>query len=159
MRCDWLLYCGSANEKICCSHCCEVQKSCTRLLSRVLGVRSVCRQRVGGIYTLPWVTGRLICATALLFWVKLLALQFSHIHMCMVIGPTRGLHKPTTTQCGWEWGLWLRVSPYMPYGSFFKCEQIWDRQKKPKQVCQYDNFNYSSDWISFWCILCQIIQA
>ena len=28
------------------------------------------------------VTGRLICTTAFSFWVKLLALQFSHIHMC-----------------------------------------------------------------------------
>ena len=37
----------------------------------------------GGVYTLLWVTGRLICPTALLFWVELLALQFSHIHMCM----------------------------------------------------------------------------
>ena len=35
-----------------------------------------------GVYTLLWVTGRLICTTALSFWVKLLALQFSHIHMC-----------------------------------------------------------------------------
>ena len=33
-------------------------------------------------YTSLWVTGRLICTTALSFWVKLLALQFSHIHVC-----------------------------------------------------------------------------
>ena len=48
--------------------------------------RVVCTWRGGGIYTLVWVTGsgRLICTTALSFWVKLLALQFSHIHMCMV---------------------------------------------------------------------------
>ena len=79
---DWLLCWGSANEKICCSHCCEVQKNCTRLLSRALAARVVCTRRGGGIYTLLWVTGRLICTTALLFWVRLLALQFSHIHMC-----------------------------------------------------------------------------
>ena len=36
----------------------------------------------GGGYTSVWVTGRLICTTAFSFWVKLLALQFSHIHMC-----------------------------------------------------------------------------
>ena len=36
----------------------------------------------GGFYTSLWVTGRLICTTAFSFWVKLLALQFSHIHMC-----------------------------------------------------------------------------
>ena len=35
----------------------------------------------GGVYTLLWVTDRLICTTALSFWVKLLALQFSHIYM------------------------------------------------------------------------------
>ena len=35
-----------------------------------------------GVYTSVWVTGRLICTTAFSFWVKLLALQFSHIHMC-----------------------------------------------------------------------------
>ena len=38
--------------------------------------------RGGGVYTSLWVTGRLICTTALSFWVKLLALQFSLIHMC-----------------------------------------------------------------------------
>ena len=32
-----LLGMGSASEKICCSHCCEVQKNWTRLLSRALG--------------------------------------------------------------------------------------------------------------------------
>ena len=83
MRCDWLLCWGSASEKICCSHCCEVQTNCTSLLSRALAARVVCtREGGGGVYTLLWVTGRLICTTALSFWVKLLALQFSHIHMC-----------------------------------------------------------------------------
>ena len=81
MHCDWLLCWGSANEKICCSHCCEVQKHCTRLLSRALAAGVVCTWRGGGISTLLWVTGRLICTTALPFWVKLLAFQFSHIHM------------------------------------------------------------------------------
>ena len=80
MRCDWLLCWGSANEKICCSRCCEVQTYCTRLLSRALVARVVCTR--GGVYTSLWVTGRLICTTALSFWVKLLAVQFSHIHMC-----------------------------------------------------------------------------
>ena len=36
----------------------------------------------GGVYSSLWVTGRLICTTALSFWVKLLALQFPHSHMC-----------------------------------------------------------------------------
>ena len=38
--------------------------------------------RGGGVYTSLWVTGWLICTTARSFWVKLLALQFSHIRMC-----------------------------------------------------------------------------
>ena len=81
---DWLLCWGSSSEKICCWRCCEVQKNCTRLLSRALVARVVCTYGGGGgVYTLLWVTGRLICITAHLFWVKLLALQFSHIHMCM----------------------------------------------------------------------------
>ena len=93
MRCDWLLYCGSANEKSCCSNCCEVQKNCTRLPNVVLAARDVCTRRLGGgIYTLLWVTGRLTCTTALSFWVKLLALQFSHIHMC---SPTSDLQRST----------------------------------------------------------------
>ena len=84
MHCDWLLCWGSASEKIYCSHCCEVQKNCTWLLSRVLAAGVACTWRWGGmIYTSLWVTGRLICTTALSFWVKLLALQFSHIQMCM----------------------------------------------------------------------------
>ena len=82
MCCDWLLCWDSSSEKICCSHCCEVQKNCTR--SRALAAGVVCTQGGGGggFYTSVWVTGRLICTTALSFWVKLLALQFSHIHMC-----------------------------------------------------------------------------
>ena len=81
MRCDWLLCWGSANEKMCCSHCCEVQKivlGVGRLRPGLFVHRGV---GVGGVYTLLWVTDRLICTTALSFWVKLLALQFSHIHM------------------------------------------------------------------------------
>ena len=66
-RCDWLLCWGSANEKICCSHCCEVQKKCTRLLSRALAARVVCTQSGGGSTHCFWVTGRLICTTALSF--------------------------------------------------------------------------------------------
>ena len=63
-----------------------VQKNCTR--SRALAAGVVCTQgggglhRGGGVYTSLWVTGRLICTTAFSFWVKLLALQFSHSHMC-----------------------------------------------------------------------------
>ena len=41
----------------------------------------VCTQRGGGIYTLLWVTGRLISTIALSFQVKLLALHFYHICM------------------------------------------------------------------------------
>ena len=47
VRCDWLLCWGSANEKMCCSHCCGVQKNCTRLLSRALAAGVVCIQRGG----------------------------------------------------------------------------------------------------------------
>ena len=79
MHCDWLLCWGSAIENICCSHCCEVQKNCTRSRALVAGI--VCTQG-RGVYTSLLVTGRLICTTAFSFWVKLLALQFSHIHMC-----------------------------------------------------------------------------
>ena len=86
MRCDWLFCWGSASEKICCSHCCEVQKNCT---SRALVARVVCTRGEGrglhiglGDWHDVWVTGRLICTTAFSFWVKLLSLQFSHIHMC-----------------------------------------------------------------------------
>ena len=62
------------------AHTCEVQKNCTR--SRALAAGVVCTQRGGGVYTSLWVIGRLICTTAFSFLVKLLALQFSHIHMC-----------------------------------------------------------------------------
>ena len=41
----------------------------------------LCPRRGGLIYSLLWVTGRLICTTAVSFWVKLLALQFSNIHI------------------------------------------------------------------------------
>ena len=58
------------------------RKNCTRLLSKELAARVVCTWRGGGIYPLLWMTGWLICTTALSFWVKLLALQFSHIRMC-----------------------------------------------------------------------------
>ena len=61
--------------------CCEVQKSCTRLLneSGACCTCGACGQGCwGGIYTLLQVTGRLVCTTALSFWVKLLALQYSH---------------------------------------------------------------------------------
>ena len=80
MRCDWLLCWGSANEKF-------VAHIVVRSRQIVLGCW-VGRLRSGlfvhgggGVYTSLWVTGRLICTTALSFWVKLLALQFSHIHM------------------------------------------------------------------------------
>ena len=50
----------------------KVQKSCTRLLSRVLVARVVCMVGWGGggegaLYTLFWVTGRLSCTNALSF--------------------------------------------------------------------------------------------
>ena len=50
VHCDWLLCWGSANEKICCSHCCEVQKNCTR--RRALAAGFVCTQGVwmGGLH-------------------------------------------------------------------------------------------------------------
>ena len=48
MCCVWLLLGGSANEKIWCSHCCEVQKNCTRLLSRALAAGVVCTHREEG---------------------------------------------------------------------------------------------------------------
>ena len=68
----------------------------------MLAVKAVCTPGGGGgggggeqIYTLLWVTGRLICTTALSFSVKLLVLQFSHSHMCMVQQETwMDLHHP-----------------------------------------------------------------
>ena len=47
VRCDWLLCWGSASEKICCSHCCEVQNFFTKLLSRVLVAGILCTRRGG----------------------------------------------------------------------------------------------------------------
>ena len=105
MRCDWLLCCGSANEKICCSHCCEVQKNCTR--SRALAAGVVCTQRGGGVTREEggggrlhialgdWQTDLYNCILILSQAVGFAIFPHSHVH-----GPARDLNGSAPHVCG-----------------------------------------------------------
>ena len=94
MPCDWLLCWGSANENICCSHCCEVQKNCTR--SRALAAGVVCTQRGGGftqgrgglhIALGDWQTDLYNCILNLIQAVVFAIFPHLHVH-----GPARDLN-------------------------------------------------------------------
>ena len=97
MCCDWLLFWGSANEKICCSHCCEVQKNCT---SRVLAAGVVCTRGElgeGGLHIGlgDWQTDLYNCILILSQAVGFAIFPHSHVH-----GPARDMNGSTPLVCG-----------------------------------------------------------
>ena len=92
LHCDWLLYYQSANENICCSRCCEVQKSCTRLLSGALAARVVDTWRGGVQHNAlgGWHTDLYNCTLILSQTLGFTIFPHSHVH-----DPTRDLAKST----------------------------------------------------------------
>ena len=93
MRCDWLLCWGSANEKICCSHCCEIQKNCTsRALASGLFVHGG-----GGLHISlgDWQTDLYNCILILSQAVGFAIFPHSHVH-----GPARDVNGSTPLVCG-----------------------------------------------------------
>ena len=91
MRYNYLLW-ESANEKFCCSHCCEVQKSWTRLLSKAVVARAVSTEgRADLLVALgDWQTDMYNCSVILSQVVGFTIFPHSHVH-----SPRRVLHRST----------------------------------------------------------------
>ena len=95
----------------------------------------VCTRRGEGIYTLLWATSRLICTTALSFWVKLLALQFFHIHICIVQQETwTDLHPSCVAETTLY--LWLTFSGTVIFW-FWKSYQFKHIETSRESVCVF----------------------
>ena len=116
-----LLYCGSASEKMCCSHCCEVQKSCTRLLCRVLVARVV--HGGGSTHRSGWLADwsvQLHCQSESSCW-----LYNFPTFIC-----AQSNKRPAqiyTTQCGWDLGSSTMLSPYI-YALHFQALWSFDSE-------------------------------